>query len=442
MRLHDLQGKKVCIVGFGREGKAMFEAIQRHAPDTYVTMADKNPDAFKEIVTKLENEVPFAIKHGFHMHNGEKIWLREIDSFDVIVKSPGIPMNPELERVSAKITNSTQIFLEEAADRGAIVIGVTGSKGKSTTSSLIHHILKEAGKNTYLVGNIGEPAIAHVDDAMPGVIFVQEMSSYQLMHITVSPPIAVVTAFFPEHLDYHGTLDAYREAKTNIARFQRGSDAVFYDETSDGAAKIAAAGTGRKIPFRLEQAPVSIADTQLLGEHNLRNIAAAFLVTTSLGVDEETAMRAIRSFTPLHHRLELVSSAHGIRWVDDAISTTPESAIAALDALGVDVATMLLGGQDRGMDFAELGRRIAASEVKTVILFPETGTRIEKALREAGAKARMEHVETMQQAVTLALEHTSKGRTCLLSPASPSYNLHKNFEERGKAFKDEIEKQA
>ncbi len=423
MLLKDLAHRRICILGFGREGRAMLQAIEQAKLDCEIVIADQNTDL----------AVP-----GYEVRTGDK-YLRGLESFDVIVRSPGIFPHPLLQAASRNITNTTQIFLETALSRGALVIGVTGSKGKSTTASLIHHILHSAGKDALLVGNIGEPAIAHVEVAKKNTIFVQEMSSYQLMDMTLSPPIAVVTSFFPEHLDYHGSLDAYFAAKTNITRHQKPDDTVFYDAASDAARAIAERSPGNKVPFSASDCPLPMEQTHLIGAHNERNIAAAFLVASALGVETQQCIAAIRSFHGLPHRLESAGNAKGILWVDDAISTTPESAIAALDALGNQVATILLGGQDRGYDFSLLGKRLAESAVKTAILFPESGTRIRKALERAKAALDIYEVSTMEDAVEIAAKHTPKGSICLLSPASPSYNLFKNFEERGEAFKRAIQ---
>lgn len=435
MRIQDLSGKKVCILGFGKEGRAMFQAIEQYAPDAHVTVADKNPDTMNELVTKLENGIPFKYKRGFTMHSGDKTWLRELETFDVIIKSPGIPPQPEFAAVKDRMTTPTNIFLDLLDGTGAFVIGVTGSKGKSTTSSLIYAILKAAGKDVYLCGNIGIPAIEYVDRAKKGAIFVLEMSSYQLMDCTRSPQIAVVTSFFPEHLDYHGNLEAYLEAKKHIARFQKPDDVVLFAEGFNGTVEIAKEGQGRKIPFSAADAPLRLEETHLLGAHNLSNIAGAVKACELVGVSEKAAIAAIKEFHGLPHRLQSLGVHHGIEWVDDAISTTPESAVAAMEALGDRVKTVILGGQDRGLDFTTLGRYVATSSVKTVILFPETGERIRQAIADAHADVCFLPVSSMEEAVEATKKHTPERAICLLSTASPSYNMFKNFEEKGEMFR-------
>jgi UDP-N-acetylmuramoylalanine--D-glutamate ligase len=357
----------------------------------------------------------------------------------VIIKSPGIPPNPQLDAQHSKLTSSTQIFFDTIAESGSTVIGVTGSKGKSTTASLLFAMLKLGKKEVHLVGNIGEPAISHIHDAKNRTLFVMEMSSYQLMDLTVSPQIAVITSFFPEHLNYHGSLEAYMEAKKHITKFQKPGDMVFFCAASHGAVEIAKDGEGTKIPFAAGDAPIRIEETKLLGDHNLSNIAGAFTVATRLGIPEDKAINVIKAFEGLPHRLQNLGIHNGKEWIDDAISTTPESAIAALDALG-NVTTIILGGQDRGNDFNELTRRIKASAVHTVILFPGSGPRIKQALKDNEVAVECFDAATMEEAVSIA-KKAAGGRSpvaghpiILLSTASPSYGMFKNFEEKGDQF--------
>ena len=427
MHIRDLAGKNLCILGYGREGVATAKALLRYATGCTIVVADENPAA------ELRNpEIRMLGDIGFQTGSS---YLQHLDRFDVVIKSPGIPPK-ELPAKLPPVTTPTQIFLDSIKNSGATVIGVTGSKGKSTVSSLIHAILKAAGKRSFLIGNIGEPAISHIEDANSNTFFVQEMSSYQLMDLTSSPHIAVITSFFPEHLDYHRNFENYLEAKKHITRFQNKNDVVFFNADSDGAKKIAVESKGVKIPFSAGGAPVTLKDIQLKGEHNLGNIAAAFAVATHLGIDHGTAVAAIKSFKGLPHRLESLGVQNGIEWINDSISTTPESAVAALDALEGRVETMILGGQDRGYDFLSLVKRLQTSSVKTVILMPDSGATIRKKLEEAKMKLEMIDALTMQEAVAAAkkLTQESDSPIVLLSPAAPSYGHFKNFEDRGDQF--------
>lgn len=424
MTISELSGKALCILGYGREGRAMAEALERYAPGCSMTICDQNEEQLR--VTSYEFQ-------------GGANWLNNLERFDVIIKSPGIPHNPVLDPLTEKITSSTRIFLDTIADRDAVIIGVTGSKGKSTTSSLIASILEAAHKDTVFAGNIGEPAIARLDDVHSGTFVVLEMSSYQLSDLTVSPHMAVVTSFFPDHLDYHGSLESYLDAKKNIARYQQDGDMLFFNAASAGAVDIAKEGHGRKIPFTAADAPLRIEETQLIGEHNLSNITAACMVAAACGIEKETALTAVKNFKGLPHRLQSLGIHHGIEWIDDAISTTPESTIAGLDALDHRVTTLILGGKDRGYDFTGLAKRIHNSSVANIILFPGSGPRIKEALKNAGAHVECFDAQSMEEAVTTAKKVTG-GRTplghpiVLLSTASPSYGMFKNFEDKGEQF--------
>lgn len=426
MRIHALDGKTVCILGYGREGRSAVKALEEFAPNAEVTIADKNAGIEKD-----------SDKHWWQLGDG---WLENLGKFDVIIKSPGVPNSAELRKHAPKITGGVQIFLDTIAGSGAIVIGVTGSKGKSTTSSLIAAMLRQAGKDVHLVGNIGDASIGHIKDAKNGTIFVHELSSYMLMDMTASPHIAVVTSFFPEHLDYHGSIEAYLDAKKRIARFQTEDDAMYFNADSPGAVSIAQEGEGRKIPVHADDCPVDLKKTRLIGDHNRENIALAWKVCEDLGVRKDTAVAAAESFTPLPHRLQSIGTIDGIEWIDDAISTTPESAIAALDALGDTVGTIILGGQDRGNDFTKLAARLKDSNVKTALIFPGSGPRIREAIERTGAPIDLIDVGSMNDAVRIAREKTAKGSIALLSTASPSYGMFKNFEEKGAAFLQAIKR--
>ncbi len=439
MRIADLDGKRVCILGFGKEGRAALAALRLHAPRASVVVADRNPASEP------------GSSHPVLFIGGED-YLAKIPAADVVIKSPGIKPEPRIERwrTEGKLTSATALFVEEAIAKGALLVGVTGSKGKSTTSSLIFAMLEASGKDVSLVGNIGEPSIAHLDEAKPGKVFVLEMSSYQLMELTRSPEIAVVTSFFPDHLDYHGSLEAYRDAKANIVRLQRSENVVFYAAESEGSKWIADHSPGERIPFSAEECPVQLTETNLLGEHNRSNIAGAYKAALRAGAVPAKAVAAIKAFRPLPHRLQSLGAHHGIEWIDDAISTTPESTIAALDALGDRVKTIILGGQDRGYDFGELAQRLKRSAVSTVILFPGSGPRIREAIEAATVPVTIVDADTMEDAVRIAREQTPATRNpqldtrhptldtplVLLSTASPSYNMFKNFEEKGDRFRE------
>ncbi len=427
MRLADLAGKNICIMGFAREGQAVLRAIERMGIACEVTISDISPN--------LEPTPPRCWRQ-----IGEG-WLENLDKFDLIIKAPGVPPNAKIDAVRGKITSATQLFFDEAQARGATVIGVTGSKGKSTTTTLIYELLKAGGLNAHLVGNIGRPALDDLELADKNTIFVHELSSYQLADSQIRPDIAVMTAFFPEHLDYHGSLEAYWEAKARIARFQTAADTIVFNAAFPECAKVAALSPGRQIGVTAADSPVTLDEIRLKGTHNLGNIALASAVADLLSVPKATQLPIFRTFAGLPHRLQSLGVIAGIEWVDDAISTTPESAIAALDALGDRVRTIILGGQDRGVDFTTLGQRLKASSVRTVLLFPGSGPRIRQAIENTGATITLIDIPSMTDAVDMAREMTPSEEPpaiVLLSTASPSYGMFKNFEQKGNLFQEHI----
>ena len=331
------------------------------------------------------------------------------------IKTPGIHKS----KVTIPYTTATNLFSAKYRNQ---IIGVTGSKGKSTTTSLIHHIFKEAGKKVKLLGNIGVPMLSEYENIEKDDTLVVELSSYQLDDIKQSPKTAVLTNLFPEHMDFHGDEETYYEAKRNIVRFQKSSDHY-----------IGPNNNWKPKSRFINYTEISPFESNLIGEHNKRNIQAAIAVAKLYEIDEEIIKKALRSFKGLPHRLEFVGEFKGIKFYDDAISTTPESTIEAIKSLP-ETETIFLGGEDRGYDFKELEEQIHNSNIKNVVLFPNSGKRI------IHDKKGLNILETssMKEAVDFAYANTTIGNTCLLSCASPSYSLWKNFEEKGKQFKEAV----
>ena len=458
MRLHELRDKTILILGLGREGQSTWRYLRAAFPEKILGLADQLP------LEQLESEVAEKIRSDSHLrlHLGPD-YLESLTEYDAIVKSPGIPVTlPALRQaVEARkqITSHTAIFFANCPGR---VIGVTGTKGKSTTASLIHAILQKSFPKTFLVGNIGAPALDLLAQADADTVFVYELSSHQLLDLRQSPPIAVLLDVVPEHLDYYENFNQYVSAKENITRYQSESDAFVYDADHEIPRKIASRSRARRFACSLEQPQqpgcflegdwivycseqgkqeqvVRVQDVPLLGRFNLGNVAAAVAVGKLVGVSSDRIAEAVRGFQPLEHRLELVGTYDGVTYYNDAIATVPEATMAALDTLGEAVETILLGGMDRHLDFSALARRLLASNVKTLILFPTTGERIWQSLckQDAAASRRFQHffVKNMEEAVALAKQHTARGKICLHSPASPSFGLFRDYRERGEAFK-------
>ena len=316
---------------------------------------------------------------------------------------------------------------------------MTGTKGKSTTASLVYHILKTAGIPAELVGNIGQPPLARMDEVPTGTLFVHEFSSHQLAEIQTSPHIAVLLNIVPEHLDYYANFDEYVAAKENITRFQTSDDVLIFNADYPIPTAIARRSKARLRPFSMNDPLDSIeaGEIPLPGKFNLQNVMAAIIAASECGVPREAIRNAILSFHALPHRLEPVGTYKGITFYDDSIATVPAATLAALEALGPNVQTLLLGGHERNLDFTELGAQLPEN-IKTVILFPRTGTRIWQAIELHSKNSALPEaffVRDMEQAIKIAYERTEPGKICLLSPASPSFGVFKDYRERGDFFK-------
>jgi UDP-N-acetylmuramoylalanine--D-glutamate ligase len=391
---------KILIAGFGKEGHSTLALLKHVHPTAQVDMTD--------------------------ITNGSN-YLENQNNYDLVIKSPGIHKS----QITNKYTTATNIFFANVHNK---IIGVTGTKGKSTTSSLIYEMLKAAGKKVTLLGNIGNPMVdvllRPIDTAE---IFVVELSSYQLDDIKYSPHISVVVNLFPEHMNYHGTVENYYNAKKNIIAHVNIEDYFVYNPAYPEFLTWAKNTYCKAIPY-VNEIPFDLTGMKLVGEHNKDNIRAAITVGQILEVPVESMKKAVVNFQPLRHRLQLVGTFKEIQFYDDAISTTPESTIAAIKALKT-VGTIFLGGQNRGYDFSSLISSLKEYNIPNIVLFPDSGEDIKKLLeKEQDYKPNIFETRDMKQAVAFGFEHTAKSSVCLLSTASPSYSIWKNFEEKGDFF--------
>lgn len=401
MKISELATKRrILILGFGKEGHSTLKFLKKIVPRADIGTADKK--------------------------DGPDYLLKQQEA-DLVIKSPGIPK----QLVTVPYTTATNIFF---ANTQGMIIGVTGSKGKSTTASLIYAILKKAGIRVFLVGNIGKPALdALAHGRGSGCTYVYELSSYQLADIAYSPHIAVMTNFFPEHMDYHGGIEEYWEAKKRILAHAGKNDFFVYNPAYPRLVRLAAETRARAVPF-IAKLPFGKDRIPLLGKHNRDNVRAALTVANILRVPTAAAEDAVAHFHALPHRLEFVATVKGISFYDDAISTTPESTIAAIETFA-NVGAILLGGQNRGYDFSLLARRIRERRIPVIVLFPDSGAAIRRALVSVSyVPVQMLATSDMADAVRFVLAHAPKGSVCLLSTASPSYSIWKNFEEKGDLF--------
>ena len=462
MNVQTLRNKKILVLGLGKEGVDTLTFLRKLFPKKTVALADKLSleKLNKQAQEKIQKEKNLKLYLG-------KNYLKDVLRFDVIIKSPGVsPFLPQLlwaKKEEKTITSLTKIFFENCPGK---IIGITGTKGKSTTTVLIYQVLKKGGLKAHLVGNIGKPPLNLLFEAQKDDIFVYELSSHQLLDLTKSPHIAILLNIFPEHGDYYQSFAQYTKAKENITRYQTGNDYLIFNQESETVKKIAKESKAKKIPFSLTEklCPgcfvknkeiVYCSDTgeeriirtnvvPLKGKFNLQNVMPAVIVGKLLNIPTKKIAQAIQKFKPLKHRLEKVGTFKGITFYNDSLSTIPQTAIEAIDAFEEKVQTIILGGFERDQDFKNLARKIWESEIKTVILFPTTGERIWKdILEERPQKCSLpKHLFTqdMKKAVTFAYQNTSKGKICLLSPASPSFNLFKDYKERGNLFKRYVKK--
>ena len=408
-------GKRVLIAGMGREGKSAFELLERLGVCLEVATAENN----EEIRTMLTDS-----------------------KFDMVIKSPGIPMMvvSDLCR-KTEVTSMTDVFLRVYGDQ---VIGVTGTKGKSTTTSLIYNVFKTAGYNVLLGGNIGIPLFELVEKMDLSTIVVAELSCHQLEGIHRGPHIGVLLNLFQEHLDHYESYEGYKMAKMQIGLRQCDGDSFIYCKDNEELASMVEVCREQ---FRSQVQAYSADDeplygkvtSRLPGEHNRSNIEAVARVAQLYCIDGEVFKRAVTEFKGLEHRLEYVGAYKGIRFYNDSISTIPAACEAAVKAVG-DVQTLILGGFDRGIDYSGLIDFVAESEVRNIAFVGEAGNRMYDLARSTQQSAFDEkniiRENDYRKIVDWCFKVTEPGKVCLLSPAAASYDSFKNFEERGRAFKD------
>lgn len=428
-----LSGKSILILGYGREGKAVFKLL------TELNLIDKIGIAdLKEIDVNDYEELK---DKNIHFYSGED-YLKATKAYDIIIKSPGVIIKNYISaKEKKKITSATDLFLRFCPNK---VIGVTGTKGKSTTASLIYHILKETGYDTLLMGNIGIPCFDMLDQIKPETIIVYELSCHQLEFVKASPYISVLLNVYEEHLDHYNSLADYVKAKKNIYKYQHKGDYLIYGDIFEHITKKEIDNLDvHKInlydnPFDID---INKIETSLIGQHNLYNIILAVSVCYLLGLDKKKALAAVKSFTGLPHRLEYVGKFKKINFYNDSIATAQEAVINAVKSFD-KVDTLIIGGMDRELNYTKLIDFLVISKVDNLILLPDTNIRINEMLEERKTNQKVILVKDMEEAVEVAFQVTREKGICLLSPAAASYGFYKNFEERGEHFKDLVKNHA
>ena len=431
-------GKSVCILGFGREGKSTYKMLRKYCSPSIIAISDLNP------IDRKANDIPDSVD----IISGEG-YQECLEKYDIVFKSPGIVLNKQPEELRCTITSETQVFFSVYGDQ---IVGITGTKGKSTVTSLIYHILKESGRDCRLAGNIGIPVFDIAEDVNAETIVVCELSCHQLEYMTVSPHIALFLNLYEEHLDHYGTMERYAAAKNNIYLHQHEVDWLFcnYDIVPENVHSMTVSMSldqhdanvfveGGVIHGTESEFRIPVDRIKLLGVHNHYNIAAAYEVCRYYDVTPDEFEAALCTFDPLSHRLEYVDTVKGIRWYDDSISTACATAIEALKSVP-EPGTIIIGGMDRGIDYSDLVEFLAHFSVN-VICMETSGKRIYDQISKSDfdSKERVHYVEHLDEAVRLASEITPEGKSCVMSPAAASYGIFKNFEERGDAFKALVE---
>ena len=411
-----LKDKRILILGYGREGKSALSFIQQNLPEAKYAVADQNDLQLDGVQTFCGPDYLDAVK-----------------DFDIVIKSPGIPTREFVAKEQIpKITSLTDLFLRFCKNT---IIGITGTKGKSTTASLTYHILKTAGKDTILVGNIGIPCFDALEQIQDDTIIVYEISCHQLEFIKASPKIAILLNLYEEHFDHYAKPEDYFNAKKNIYHYQDENCTFIYGDIFQHASREEIDHLPmRKIDIYHDvNIPPEQIHTHLVGEHNLHNIYAAISACEAAGLERSEILPTIESFRGLPHRMEYVGEYNHIKFYNDSIATAQEAVINAVKALG-EVDTLILGGMDRGLNYHLLVEFLRHSQVRNIILLPNTAQSLQRIFNEAPFSQKLIPVANMADAVDVAYEVTATDHICLLSPAAASYGFYKNFEERGADF--------
>ncbi len=420
----EFENKKIVIWGFAREGKASYNLIRRVCPDLHLTIAEGCKTDLSAIMSEYPNVTA--------VHDDEL----DFSEFDMVLKSPGIVVPDHISKEN--ITGETQLFLKHYRKQ---TIGITGTKGKSTTTSLIYAMLKE-GKKVNLVGNIGIPCFEAIEGMEEGELAVFELSCHQLEFCPYSPHVAIYLNLFEEHLDHYGTFENYGNAKANIFLHQDEEDIVVMHESLTQyipQCKSTPVLIGRDIyadgqTLLIPDHTLTIKECSLIGSHNYVNLAVAYFVANLYGISNVQVKEAVKKFKPLHHRLEDLGEFGGIRFVNDSICTIGQASIQALNALK-DVDTILIGGNDRGIGYEDLEEDLWNRENLNVIFMYASGKRVYEEMKAQNhIKDSFYLVKDLEEAVKLSKKITREHHTVLLSPAASSYDHFKNFEERGDVF--------
>ena len=425
---------KIAIIGYGKQGQSAYNYWQ--SDTNQLTICDQDPDV--HLPDNVQRQLGPEYLHG-------------LDQFDLIVRGPSVHprdiIKANSESIMSKVTTVTNEFLKACPSKN--IIGVTGTKGKGTTSSLIAKILEAAGKKVYLGANIGIPPLDLLKNQIqPEDWIVLELANFQLIDLKYSPHIAVCLMVVPEHLNWHTDMNEYVASKQQLFAYQQPADIAIYFAGNDISKQIAGSGQGQKIPYFAEPGALvkenNIAidgqticrtdELKLPGKHNWQNVCAAITAAWQITKDIKYYYPVVTSFTGLSHRLELVRELNGIKYYDDSFGTTPETAQVAIDAFQ-SPKVIILGGSDKGASYEELAKTVAAGNVRKVVLIGMTAPAIKTSLDKIGYTNFIDGGNTMQEIVETAQATAKPGDIVLLSTACASFDMFKNYEDRGEQFK-------
>lgn len=434
--MNDLKNKKIALLGLGLENQELLKIVLKENKRADICICDRRDKRQLKIILKnlnIELRDNIIFRTGSRFNTG-------LEKFDILFRSPGWPIAcPGVQKAleeNVRLSSPMNFFFELCPSKN--IIGVTGSKGKGTTASLIYAILKEAKKNCFLGGNIGIAPLSFLKKIKKDDFIILELSSFQLEDLMHSPKIAVITNLFPEHLspadiqnpNFHKNYSLYIGAKLNIAAYQKNSDYLIVNK------KIKKIVDKYEIKSTIKYFSKSKTKNILTGDFNKENIAAAEEVSEILKIKKEKVEKVLKTFKNLENRLELVKEIKGVKYYNNSFSTTPESTIADLKSFKKNII-LLAGGADKGASFKDLSSEIK-KRVKTVILFPGEGSdKIKKELKKINY-GKIKNVKSMEEAVLLSEKIAKDKDIVLLSTACASFGLFKNYKERGKLFKEEV----
>lgn len=448
--IDNIKSKKILIAGFGIEGKSTAQFLLNNFPGLSFAIADEDP-SIPERNPEIANNPLITMITG-------KEYLQNASLYDLIICSPGVHLSKFPGNINRNsITSQTELFIRFFSDQ---IIGVTGTKGKSTTTSLLFHIIHSFNYNTILVGNIGTPPFDLYSQINRDTKIVYELSSYQLEEIHQSPHIAILLNLYQEHLDRYGSFSRYQQVKFNIARFQKRNDIFIYNDDDKLVKRLVEQhDISRELfSFSMDHSIVQgcyvdekgtaiyitndhkkrypLENIKIKGDHNRMNILPVIITCNILNIPDSKIISGIESYKGLDHRLEYVGEFRDIHFYNDSIATIPEATIHAINALKT-VNTLILGGHDRGIDYSGLMQFLAGSNIKNIIFMDDAGQRMMRIANQIkrNFNQNLFFADDMKTVFQICLENTEKSTICLLSPAAASYGLFVNFEERGNIYK-------